>query len=131
MAPEEAESVFERGSRSRQALDLVADKWAILILYALSLGTLRHGRLQRRIGGISQKMLTKTLRGLERDGLISREVYPVVPPKVEYSLTPLGRDLMGPLSQLCIWAEEHIGEVEAARAEHDARYREADRDRAT
>lgn len=131
MVPNEPDSVFERGSRSRQALDLVADKWAILTLYALSLGTLRHGQLQRRIGGISQKMLTKTLRGLERDGLISREVYPVVPPKVEYTLTPLGQDLMGPLSQLCIWAEHHIGEVEAARANHDARYREADPGSAT
>jgi DNA-binding HxlR family transcriptional regulator len=75
-------------------------------------------------------MLTQSLRGLERDGLISRKVYPVVPPKVEYSLTPLGQDLMGPLSQLCIWVEHHIGEVEAARANHDARYGEADPGRA-
>jgi len=116
--------VFERGSRSRQALELVADRWAILILYALSLGTLRHSQLHRQIQGISQKMLTKTLRGLERDGLISRKVYPVVPPKVEYSLTSLGRDLMTPLSQLCIWAEDHIEEVKAARADHDARENE-------
>ena len=124
MVPNEPDSVFEHGSLSRQALELVADRWAILILYALSLGTLRHGQLHRQIGGISQKMLTKTLRGLERDGLISRKVYPVVPPKVEYSLTPLGRDLMTPLSQLCIWAEEHIKEVKAARADHDARQNE-------
>lgn len=124
MVPNEPDSVFERGSRSRQALDLVADKWAILILYALSQGTLRHSQLQRQIGGISQKMLTKTLRGLERDGLIGRKVYPVIPPKVEYSLTLLGRDLMGPLSQLCIWAEEHIEEVEAARKDHDDRSRD-------
>lgn len=121
MVPNEPDSVFDRGSRSRQALELVADKWAILILYALSQGTLRHGRLHRQIEGISQKMLTKTLRTLERDGLISRKVYPVVPPKVEYSLTPLGQDLMSPLSQLCIWAEDHIEKVQAARAEHDAR----------
>ncbi|MBA3424253.1 MAG: helix-turn-helix transcriptional regulator [Rubrobacter sp.] len=124
MVPNEPDSVFERGSRSRQALELVADRWAILILYALSLGTLRHSQLHRQIQGISQKMLTKTLRGLERDGLISRKVYPVVPPKVEYSLTSLGRDLMTPLSQLCIWAEDHIEEVKAARADHDARENE-------
>lgn len=123
MVPNEPDSVFERGSLSRQAIELVADKWAILILYALSLGTLRHGELGRRIGGISQKMLTKTLRNLERDGLISRKVYQVVPPKVEYSLTAMGRDLMGPLSRLCIWAEEHIENVEAARTKHDARSR--------
>jgi len=124
LVPNEPDSVFERGSRSRQALELVADRWAILILYALSLGTLRHSQLHRQIQGISQKMLTKTLRGLERDGLISRKVYPVVPPKVEYSLTSLGRDLMTPLSQLCIWAEDHIEEVKAARADHDARENE-------
>ncbi len=124
MVPNEPDSVFERGSLSRQTLELVADRWAILILYALSLGTLRHSELHRQIEGISQKMLTKTLRGLERDGLISRKVYPVVPPKVEYSLTPLGRDLMSPLSQLCIWAEDHIEEVKAARADHDARQNE-------
>ncbi len=126
MVPNEPDSVFERGSRSRQALDLVADKWAILILYALSQGTLRNSQLQRQIGGISQKMLTNTLRNLERDGLIRREVYPVVPPKVEYSLTTLGQDLMGPLSELCLWAENHIEEVEAARAKYDARLQETD-----
>lgn len=125
MVPKEPDSVFEKGSLSRQAIELVADKWAILILYALAQDTLRHGQLGRRIGGISQKMLTKTLRNLERDGLISRKVYRVVPPKVEYSLTPMAGDLMGPLSRLCIWAEEHIEKVKAARAEHDARSGEA------
>jgi DNA-binding HxlR family transcriptional regulator len=126
MVPNEPDSVFERGSLSRQAIELVADKWAILILYALSRETMRHGRLQRLIGGISQKMLTKTLRNLERDGLVVREVYRVIPPKVEYSLTPRGRDLMGPLSRLCVWAEEHIEDVKAARVAHDAHARDAD-----
>jgi len=127
MVPNEPDSVFERGSLSRQAIELVADKWAILILYALSQEKMRHGRLQRLIGGISQKMLTKTLRNLERDGLVVREVYRVVPPKVEYSLTPMGRDLMGPLSRLCVWAEEHIEGVKSARVAHDAHARDADR----
>jgi len=116
-----SESVFDLGGRSRQTLELIADKWAVLILYALSRGTMRHNRLRREIGGISQKMLTKTLRRLERDGLVGREVYPVIPPRVEYSLTPLGETLIRILAELCVWAEEHIEEVETARRDYDAR----------
>jgi DNA-binding HxlR family transcriptional regulator len=116
-----SENVFVLGGRSRRALELIADKWAVLVLYALSRGTMRHNRLYREIEGISQKMLTKTLRRLERDGLVGRKVYPVVPPKVEYSLTPLGQSLIGILAGLCQWAEEHIEEVEAARRDYDAR----------
>jgi DNA-binding HxlR family transcriptional regulator len=118
-----SESVFELSSRSRRALELIADKWAVLILYALLRGTMRHNRLHREIEGISQKMLTKTLRRLERDGLVGREAYPVIPPKVEYSLTPLGETLIKILAELCRWAEEHIEEVEAARRGYDARER--------
>jgi DNA-binding HxlR family transcriptional regulator len=124
MVPNESEStigVFEAGGRSRRVLDLIANRWAVLIIYALSEGTKRHNRLQREVEGISQKMLTKTLRSLERDGLLRREVYPVVPPKVEYSLTPLGESLIGILAELCKWAEEHIEEVDAARAGYDSR----------
>ena len=116
-----SQSVFERGSRSRCALELIADKWAVLIVYALSRGIMRHNQLHREIEGISQKMLTKTLRRLERDGVIGREVYPVVPPRVEYSLTPLGETLISILAELCAWAEEHIEEVEAARRDYDSR----------
>ena len=116
-----SQSVFERGSRSRRALELIADKWAVLIVYALSRGIMRHNQLYREIEGISQKMLTKTLRRLERDGLVRREVYPVVPPRVEYSLTPLGETLIRILAELCAWAEEHIEEVEAARRDYDRR----------
>jgi DNA-binding HxlR family transcriptional regulator len=116
-----SENVFVLGGRSRRALELIADKWAVLVLYALSQGTMRHNRLHKEIEGISQKMLTKTLRRLERDGLVVRKVYPVVPPKVEYSLTPLGQSLIGILAGLCQWAEEHIEEVEAARRDYDAR----------
>lgn len=116
-----SESVFDLSSRSRQTLELIADKWAVLILYALSRGTMRHNRLHREIEGISQKMLTKTLRQLERDGLVGRETYPVIPPRVEYSLTSLGRSLIGILAELCAWAEQNIEEVEAARRDYDTR----------
>ena len=103
---------------SRRVLDLVADKWAVIVIYVLARGTRRFGELQRAVGGVSQKMLTQTLRGLERDGLVERKVYPQVPPRVEYSLSPLGETLVEPLSALCAWAEEHFWEVERARAEH-------------
>ena len=100
---------------SRQVLDLIADKWTAIIIYRLSQGTKRYSELQREINGISQKMLTQTLRRLERDGIVERKVYPGVPPMVEYSLTLLGQTLIEPLCKLCKWAETHIPEVEAAR----------------
>jgi DNA-binding HxlR family transcriptional regulator len=100
---------------SRQVLDLIADKWAVIVIYVLAAGTRRFGELQRSVGGVSQKMLTQTLRGLERDGLVDRKVYPVIPPRVEYSLSPLGETLVEPLSALCRWAEEHYWEVERER----------------
>jgi DNA-binding HxlR family transcriptional regulator len=100
---------------SRQVLDLVADKWAVIVIYVLSGGTLRFGELQRAVGGVSQKMLTQTLRALERDGLVERKVYPQVPPRVEYTLSPLGETLVQPLASLCRWAEDHSWEVERAR----------------
>jgi DNA-binding HxlR family transcriptional regulator len=84
-------------------------------IYLLSQGTKRYGQLQREIDGISQKMLTQTLRNLEEDGLVRRVVYPEVPPRTEYSLTPLGETLRQPLGSLCEWAETHIAEVEKAR----------------
>ena len=105
---------------SRRVLDLVADKWAVIVIYVLSAGTLRFGELQRAVGGVSQKMLTQTLRGLERDGLVERKVFPEVPPRVEYTLTPLGETLVRPLSALCGWAEEHFWEVERARERNAA-----------
>ena len=100
---------------SRQVLDLIADKWAVIVIYVLARGTRRFGELQRTVAGVSQKMLTQTLRGLERDGLVERKVYAVIPPRVEYSLSPLGETLVAPLSALCRWAEEHFWEVERAR----------------
>jgi DNA-binding HxlR family transcriptional regulator len=104
----------------RQALKLVADKWIVAVLYILSGGTKRYGKLQREIGYISQRMLTRTLRDLERNGLVHRKVYPVVPPMVEYSLTTLGETFSGVLKSLCEWSTENFDAVESARIEFDA-----------
>jgi DNA-binding HxlR family transcriptional regulator len=107
--------VFNANCDSRQVLDLIADRWSMLVIYALSHHARRHGELKRMIGGISQKMLTQTLRALERDGLVERSVYEVVPPRVDYRLTPLGRTLLGPLSAICRWAQNRLPQVRAAR----------------
>lgn len=109
-------SVMNAECQSREVLDRIADKWTALIIRVLSHGTMRHGELRRSIAGVSQKMLTQTLRSLENDGLVQRKVYPVVPPMVEYSLTPLGRSLIEPLEAICRWAEKHMPEMQAARA---------------
>lgn len=103
----------------RQTLDLIADKWVVAALYILSHGTKRYGELQREIGNISQRMLTRTLRDLERNGLVDRKVYPVVPPMVEYSLTPLGKTLNQVLKSLCEWSIENFQSVESARENYD------------
>ncbi len=109
-------SVLNARCLSRLVLDRIADKWTALIIRVLTDGTHRYAELQRQIGGISQKMLTQTLRSLERDGLVRRTIYPVVPPKVEYALTPLGRTLIEPLQAICKWSEKHLPELEANRA---------------
>lgn len=111
-----APSVMDAACHSRAVLDRIADKWTALVIRTLADGTKRHGELRRQISGVSQKMLTQTLRSLESDGLVARKVYPVVPPMVEYSLTPLGRSLIEPLEAICAWAEKHLPELEAARA---------------
>ncbi|HEY2615567.1 MAG TPA: helix-turn-helix domain-containing protein [Chthoniobacterales bacterium] len=108
-------SVLKSQCPSRIVLDRIADKWTALIIQVLGGGTKRYAALQRDIGGISQKMLTQTLRSLERDGLVLRKVHPVVPPKVEYSLTRLGRTLIDPLHALCRWSERHLSELQANR----------------
>src|SRR3954466_3404101 len=114
-------SVLDAQCPSRLILDRIADKWTALIIQVLAKGTKRYVELQREIGGISQKMLTQTLRSLERDGLVQRTIYPVVPPKVEYSLTRLGRTLIEPLQALCRWSEKHLHELEANRARATAK----------
>jgi len=107
--------VFNPNCDSRQVLALIADRWSMLIIYALGRQERRHGELKRMIGGISQKMLTQTLRSLERDGIVSRRVHATVPPSVYYRLTPLGKTLMHPLRSICKWAEGHLPQVRAAR----------------
>jgi DNA-binding HxlR family transcriptional regulator len=101
---------------SREVLARIADKWTALVIHALVDGRQRNSQLLRRIGGISQKMLTQTLRNLERDGFLERTVHPVVPPHVEYRLTPLGHSLTEPLEAICRWAETHLAQMLAARA---------------
>jgi DNA-binding HxlR family transcriptional regulator len=101
---------------TRQVLDHIAGKWTVLVVDALLEGTLRYTDLSRRIGGVSQKMLTQTLRSLEADGFVTRTVHPSIPPKVEYDLTTLGRSLAEPITALRQWTENHINEIERARA---------------
>jgi DNA-binding HxlR family transcriptional regulator len=103
----------------RQILDRIADKWSLLAIALLEGRRLRFTELQREIAGISQRMLTVTLRQLERDGLVKRTVYPVVPPRVEYELTPLGSTLHATIQSLVTWTEEHQAEIAAARAAYD------------
>ncbi|MDF5754267.1 helix-turn-helix domain-containing protein [Spongiactinospora sp. TRM90649] len=98
----------------------VGDKWSMLLLILLGGRPHRYNELLRSIEGISQRMLTRTLRGLETDGLVRREVFPTVPPGVEYSLTPLGRSLLEPLSAMADWAVAHEPEIRRARAESQA-----------
>ena len=100
-------------------LSRVGDKWTVLVVELLSDGPKRFNELRRMIGNISQKMLTTTLRGLERDGLVTRTVYPTVPPRVEYELTELGRELQTPVRQLAGWARENITRINAARIRFD------------
>jgi DNA-binding HxlR family transcriptional regulator len=114
-------SVMDAQCPSRLVLDRIADKWTALIIQVLAHGTKRYAALQREIGGISQKMLTQTLRSLERDGLVRRTVHPVVPPKVEYALTRLGRTLIEPLQALCRWSEKHLSELQANRTRAKAK----------
>jgi len=102
-------------------LDRIADKWTAMIMILLHERTMRFSEIQRSIRGISVKMLTQTVRGLERDGLVARTVYPTVPLRVEYAITPLGRTLIEPLHQMKLWAESHMPAVQQARDAYDAR----------
>ena len=108
--------------RAREMLVRVADKWSMYVIHVLAdAGTLRFSDLRRRIDGVSQRMLTVTLRGLERDGLVRRTMHPEVPPRVEYELTPLGKTLRAIVGELIDWSGAHLAEVDAARARYDAR----------
>lgn len=106
---------------SRQLLELIGDKWTTLILYLLSIKTQRYSEMLHGIEGISKKMLTQVLRDLEAGGLITRKVYPVVPPMVEYSLTPLGQNLIPLILAIKDWAETHMDDILAARQSYTKR----------
>lgn len=114
-----AEGIRLRALQSRDAIELLANKWRIPILHVLAPGALRSSELQKAISEISPKVLTQTLRGMERDGLLTRTVHAVVPPKVEYRLTAMGRSLLEPLRGLCQWAESHVKERDRARRGFD------------
>lgn len=114
-----APDVYAANCPTRQVLDLIGDKWSVLVIGLLEDEPQRFSELRRAIKGISQKMLTQTLRGLERDGLVSRTVYAEVPPRVEYALTPLGETLIPPISAIRCWAEQHIDEVTQAQRHYD------------
>jgi DNA-binding HxlR family transcriptional regulator len=103
--------VFDRTCASHQAVGRLADKWTLLLFYALAQGTKRYSELQRQIVGISPKMLTQTLRSLEENGYVEREIFPEVPPRVEYSLTELGVSFVQPVAVLYQWAQEHKDEL--------------------
>ena len=111
---------FAADCPTRQVLDRIGEKWSVLIIMLLKDRTLRFSELKRSIEGISHKMLTQTLRTLERDGLIARTVYPEVPPRVEYRLTALGTTLHEPIALIHCWAEQHIDAISAAQAQYDA-----------
>nr|WP_203735342.1 helix-turn-helix domain-containing protein [Actinoplanes durhamensis] len=113
-------SAYAKDCPSRQILDRIGDTWSVLIVVMLADGPHRYTELAKRIEGVSPKMLTQTLRGLERDGLLSRTVHPVVPPRVDYALTSLGQSLYALVEGLEKWAEAHIDDVQAARVAYDA-----------
>lgn len=112
-------NLLDENCASRQAVELIGNKWTILVIFALVSGTKRHSEIKRMIPGVSQKMLTQTLRNLEQSGLVYREVYPVIPPVVEYSLTALGKTLLDPILAIKHWSDTYMAEVKASR-EHNS-----------
>lgn len=112
-------NIRDRALQSRDAIDLLSNKWRIAIIHILRDGPLRTNEIQGAISEVSPKVLTQTLRGMERDGLIRREIFNVVPPRVEYELTNMGRSLIKPLVDLCHWAKGHLPERDQARSRFD------------
>ena len=111
---------YLRNCASRTVIEVLANKWTCLLLGLLQDGPMRFGELMRRVDGISQKSLTQTLRSLERDGLLTRTVYPTIPPRVDYELTDLGRSVIQFTDGLRVWAEQHVGQIRVAREQYDA-----------
>ena len=113
-------NAYAHACPTRMVLDRIADKWAVLVLGLLGEGPVRFNQLRRQIEGISQKMLSQTLKSLERDGLVSRRATPTVPVTVEYSITPLGETLSATVDNLRIWAETHMEQVLLSQQQYDA-----------
>jgi DNA-binding HxlR family transcriptional regulator len=112
--------VFDRDCPSRLILEHLTSRWGVLTLTALLDGTLRFSELRRRLPGVSEKMLSQTLRTLERDGFVRRRAHPVIPPHVDYDLTPLGTEAARRIRALAYWTESQVEAVTVARAEYDA-----------
>lgn len=112
-------NIRDRALQSRDAIDLLSSKWRITIIHILRDGPLRTSEIQGAIPEVSPKVLTQTLRGMERDGLIQRTIFNVIPPRVEYQLTAMGKSLIKPLQDLCLWAKAHIAQRDQARNEFD------------
>ena len=108
-------------TRVSQVLSRIGDKWTVIVISQLGEGPRRFNELQRAVEGVSQRMLTLTLKNLERDGLVTRTVTPTVPPRVDYDLTPLGRSMLEPVQALGAWALAHVAEMDAARTRYDGR----------
>lgn len=108
-----------QGCVAGEVLNRIGDKWSVYAIAQLGGGTLRFSELKRRIDGISQRMLTVTLRALKRDGLVTRTIHAEIPPRVEYTLTPLGRSLLDVVGELVSWSEAHTGDIARARARYD------------
>lgn len=117
----QAQPISPAECKARDVLDRVGDKWSASVIHQLGGGTRRFTQLLRGIDGISQRMLTVTLRGLERDGLVKRTVHAVVPPRVDYDLTPMGLTLLSTICELVEWADEHTTDIDSARQAYDAR----------
>lgn len=114
-------NVFNASCPARAVLEVLAEKWALLLVHRLARGPARTSELRRQIGGISEKMLIQTLRRLERSGFVARRAYSEVPPRVEYSLTPLGASLSGPITLLDRWVEQHLPDITVAQDAFDRR----------
>ncbi|KAA1420205.1 helix-turn-helix transcriptional regulator [Nocardioides humilatus] len=110
---------FARACASRVVLDRIGDRWTVLIVVALADGPLRFSQLREKIEGITPKVLTQTLRALERDGVLTRTVFAQVPPRVDYELTELGRDLLAPIDAIRVWAEQHAARIVTNRERYD------------
>lgn len=129
MSPRHTSALHDNCVAVREVLNRVGDKWSILVVSLLNDGPRRFSELRRAVEGISQRMLTLTLKGLERDGLVTRTMYPTIPPRVDYELTRMGRTLLEPVMALAAWAEKNRGQIQAARdrfAKLSARKRKVD-----